>query len=97
MAYRLEYASSGRAGCKAPEPCKGTKIDKGALRFGTGELCRSWQDGGLASWQADGSMCYAAQWWKSKVTLPFNGDTGDVSPSDRSRTSRKRLARHKIW
>ncbi|UZJ54918.1 hypothetical protein CBS101457_004238 [Exobasidium rhododendri] len=35
MAYRLEYASSGRAACKGPEPCKGTKIEKASLRFGT--------------------------------------------------------------
>jgi hypothetical protein len=26
MPYRVEYASTGRAGCKGPEPCKGTKI-----------------------------------------------------------------------
>lgn len=48
MAYRLEYASTGRAACKAPEPCKGTKIEKGALRFGTGECTRSLQRTG---WQ----------------------------------------------
>ncbi|KAJ6516401.1 hypothetical protein C8R45DRAFT_243431 [Mycena sanguinolenta] len=33
--YRLEYASSGRAGCKGGKPCKGTHIAKGSLRFGS--------------------------------------------------------------
>ncbi|KAE8258226.1 hypothetical protein A4X13_0g1820 [Tilletia indica] len=39
MAYRIEYAPSGRAGCKGPKGCKDSgeanKIPKGALRFGT--------------------------------------------------------------
>ncbi|CAD6896676.1 unnamed protein product [Tilletia laevis] len=39
MAYRVEYASTGRAGCKGPKGCKDSgeanKIPKGALRFGT--------------------------------------------------------------
>lgn len=35
MAYRVEYARSGRSACKGPIPCKGTKIPKGALRLGT--------------------------------------------------------------
>ncbi|KAI0765256.1 poly polymerase and DNA-ligase Zn-finger region-domain-containing protein [Fomes fomentarius] len=33
--YRLEYASSGRAKCTGPKPCKGTPIGKGELRFGS--------------------------------------------------------------
>jgi len=33
--YRLERASTGRAGCVGKKPCKGTKIEKGELRFGT--------------------------------------------------------------
>jgi Poly(ADP-ribose) polymerase and DNA-Ligase Zn-finger region len=35
MAYRVEYARSGRSACKGPIPCKGTKIEKGGLRLGT--------------------------------------------------------------
>ncbi|SPO21660.1 uncharacterized protein UTRI_01144_B [Ustilago trichophora] len=35
MPYRLEYATSSRAGCKGPKPCLGTKILKGELRLGT--------------------------------------------------------------
>ncbi|WFD32722.1 4-carboxymuconolactone decarboxylase [Malassezia sp. CBS 17886] len=34
MPYRLEYASTGRAGCHGPKPCAGTKIEKGMLRLG---------------------------------------------------------------
>merc|ERR1711939_785462 len=35
MSYRLEYSPNNRAACKAPEPCKGTKLTKGELRIGT--------------------------------------------------------------
>ncbi|TRM60320.1 hypothetical protein BD626DRAFT_407541 [Schizophyllum amplum] len=31
--YRLEYASSNRAKCKGPMPCKGSTISKGTLRL----------------------------------------------------------------
>lgn len=34
MPYRIEYASTGRASCKGPIPCHGTKIEKGMLRLG---------------------------------------------------------------
>jgi len=34
-AYRLEYASSGRAKCKGPKPCNGSPIAKGELRLGS--------------------------------------------------------------
>lgn len=34
MPYRIEYAPSGRAACKGPQPCNGSKIEKGALRLG---------------------------------------------------------------
>ncbi|OSD02708.1 zf-PARP-domain-containing protein [Trametes coccinea BRFM310] len=33
--YRLEYAKQARAKCTGPKPCKGTKIEKGELRFGS--------------------------------------------------------------
>ncbi|KAF8316801.1 zf-PARP-domain-containing protein [Clavulina sp. PMI_390] len=34
--YRLEIVKKGPlAGCKGPMPCKGTKLEKGELRFGT--------------------------------------------------------------
>ncbi|TFK41503.1 poly polymerase and DNA-ligase Zn-finger region-domain-containing protein [Crucibulum laeve] len=33
--YRLEYATSARAKCKGPAPCKGTTIQKGEFRVGT--------------------------------------------------------------
>lgn len=35
MPYRIEYAGTGRAGCKGPQPCSGTKIGKGELRLGS--------------------------------------------------------------
>ncbi|WFD34160.1 hypothetical protein MCUN1_000996 [Malassezia cuniculi] len=35
MPYRVEYASSARAKCKGPQPCNGSKIEKGALRLGS--------------------------------------------------------------
>jgi len=35
MPYRVEYASSNRAKCKGPVPCKGNTIAKGSLRHGT--------------------------------------------------------------
>ncbi|WFD48740.1 4-carboxymuconolactone decarboxylase [Malassezia furfur] len=34
MPYRIEYASTGRASCHGPQPCAGTKIEKGQLRLG---------------------------------------------------------------
>ncbi|WFC96263.1 4-carboxymuconolactone decarboxylase [Malassezia brasiliensis] len=34
MPYRIEYASTGRASCHGPQPCAGTKIEKGKLRLG---------------------------------------------------------------
>ncbi|KAI0747052.1 poly polymerase and DNA-ligase Zn-finger region-domain-containing protein [Daedaleopsis nitida] len=33
--YRLEYASTGRAKCTGPKPCKGSQLPKGELRFGS--------------------------------------------------------------
>ncbi|KAL7409226.1 hypothetical protein BDY24DRAFT_419112 [Mrakia frigida] len=35
MGYRVEYAAGGNAACKGPAPCKGFRIAKGELRFGT--------------------------------------------------------------
>jgi len=35
MPYRVEYASTSRATCKGPQPCAGSKIEKGQLRLGT--------------------------------------------------------------
>jgi len=32
--YKFEYASTGRAMCKGPKPCNGTKLEKGAFRLG---------------------------------------------------------------
>jgi len=51
MPYRVEVTKQGRAGCKGPKPCNGTKIQKGELRVGTfvqipsggGETRDSWQ------------------------------------------------------
>jgi len=33
--YKIDYSPSNRAACKGPAPCKGTKLAKGELRFGT--------------------------------------------------------------
>lgn len=33
--YRVEYATTSRAKCQGPKPCKGTAIAKGDMRFGT--------------------------------------------------------------
>jgi len=33
--YKLEYCPNNRAACKGPAPCKGTKLNKGEIRFGT--------------------------------------------------------------
>lgn len=35
MPYRVEYASTGRATCKGPKPCSGSKIEKNELRLGS--------------------------------------------------------------
>ncbi|KAG8753133.1 hypothetical protein FRC14_006381 [Serendipita sp. 396] len=32
--YKIEYSSTGRAMCKGPKPCKGSKLEKGVLRVG---------------------------------------------------------------
>jgi len=32
--YKFEYASTGRAMCKGPKPCNGTKLEKGTFRLG---------------------------------------------------------------
>jgi len=45
MPYRIEYAKTARASCKA-STCGRAKIEKGALRFGV------WVDtGAFQSWQ----------------------------------------------
>lgn len=33
--YRLEMSPTNRAACNGRQPCKGTKIQKGEVRFGT--------------------------------------------------------------
>ena len=35
MSYVIDIAKAGRAGCKGPQPCSGSKINKGELRFGS--------------------------------------------------------------
>ncbi|KAJ6516270.1 hypothetical protein C8R45DRAFT_238590 [Mycena sanguinolenta] len=52
--YRLEYAISGRFGCKGDRPCKGTLIPKGSLRFGStvdfqGNTCFAWRHWGCVT------------------------------------------------
>lgn len=32
--YKFDYATTNRAQCKGPKPCKGTKLEKGVLRLG---------------------------------------------------------------
>ena len=54
MAYRVEYARSGRSACKGPIPCKGTKILKGGLRLGTvieihGDTSLAWRHWGCVT------------------------------------------------
>ncbi|KAF8211645.1 poly polymerase and DNA-ligase Zn-finger region-domain-containing protein [Mycena galopus ATCC 62051] len=52
--YRLEYAVSGRAKCKVPNPHVGTTLEKGSLRFGTvvdfqGNTSFSWRHWGCVT------------------------------------------------
>ncbi|CCM01220.1 uncharacterized protein FIBRA_03268 [Fibroporia radiculosa] len=54
--YRLEYSSSSKAKCNGPKPCKGTKIEKEELRFGTlvdikGNTSFSWRHWGCVTRQ----------------------------------------------
>ncbi|KAL9936594.1 hypothetical protein V8E36_004662 [Tilletia maclaganii] len=76
MAYRIEYAASGRAGCKGPKVCKDSgeanKIPKGALRLGTvvefnGNTSFQWRHWGCISEAQCGNI-------KSKLEEPTDLD-----------------------
>ncbi|WFD21342.1 4-carboxymuconolactone decarboxylase [Malassezia caprae] len=58
MPYRVEYASTGRATCKGPKPCSGTKIEKNELRLGSlteiqGHTAMAWRHWGWYVTRAD--------------------------------------------
>ncbi|KII91263.1 hypothetical protein PLICRDRAFT_105527, partial [Plicaturopsis crispa FD-325 SS-3] len=59
--YRLELASSSRAKCKGPVPCKGTAIGKGELRMGSivdfrGNTSYAWRHWGCVTPQVIANM-----------------------------------------
>ncbi|KAH8917644.1 zf-PARP-domain-containing protein [Atractiella rhizophila] len=84
MSYRVEYASSARAGCKSGKThgCMGQKIEKGSLRFGTYVTMNIGGGDGKGSFQWRHWGCVSDKVLANMKTKLLDGESDDKPVDD---------------